>query len=114
MKVAERAAQIWPLLSWAAANRQLLSYELLAKLIGVPRVGLGQVLEPIQCYCLVHELPPLTILVVSSETGMPGEGFIAAADIPRFQASVFATNWLDIKTPSPEEFAAAVASRGST
>jgi hypothetical protein len=53
-----------------------------ARATGIARVGLGQCLEPIQTYCLVHDLHPLTILVVDQKTGMPGVGFIAAQDIP--------------------------------
>ena len=73
MRIPERALQIWSVLALAAKNRQVLTYDILAKLIGVPRPGLGQLLEPIQSYCMLNKLPPLTILVVSEETGMPGE-----------------------------------------
>ena len=77
MTVYERAAQIWPLLSYAATHRQTLTYDILGKLIGVPRFGLGKQLEPIQSYCLIHNLPPLTVLVVN-QSGRPSEGFIAS------------------------------------
>jgi len=109
MKVSERAAQVWPVLAWAARNRQILTYDLLAKLIRVPRPALGQLLEPIQSYCLLRKLPPLSILVVSQQTGMPGTGFIAAHDIPANQAAVFALDWLEIGCPAPEDFEAASA-----
>ena len=66
-------------------NLQELTYSVVAKLTGVARVGLGQCLEPIQSYCLVRGLKPLTILVVSEKSRMPGVGFIAAHDIPRTQ-----------------------------
>src|SRR5688572_14822476 len=56
----ERAAQIWPLLTYAASHRQTLTYELVGRLIGVPHFGLAQLLEPIQSYCLIRELPALT------------------------------------------------------
>jgi len=59
MTAPHRASQIWPVLLLAAKNRQILNYHLLADLIGVPRAGLGQLLEPIQSYCLLNELPPL-------------------------------------------------------
>lgn len=109
MKIAERAAQIWSVLALAARNRQILTYPLLSRLIGVPAPGLGQLLEPIQSYCLLKRLPPLTIIVVSSDTGLPGSGFTAASDIPRKQHEVFATDWLAHGAPSSEEFAKAVA-----
>ena len=86
---------------------------MLSKLTGVPRHGLGQLLEPIQSYSLVHGLPPLTILVVSADTGMPGEGFIAAEDIPKTQQEVFSFDWLEYGAPSPERLEEAVTQRPS-
>jgi hypothetical protein len=108
MTVYERAAQIWPALALAARNRQVLTYEIMGRLIGVPRHGLGRLLEPIQSYCLLNKLPPLTILVVSEETGIPGTGFIAAQNIPRTQVEVFAFDWLGHGAPSPETLEQAV------
>lgn len=113
MRAAERAAQIWAVLALAARNRQVLTYPLVSKLIGVPHAGLGQLLEPIQSYCLIHDLPPLTILVVSSESGLPGVGFIAAKDIPKTQQVVFDFDWLAHGAPSPETLANAVEKRPS-
>jgi hypothetical protein len=106
MRASERAVQIWSVLALAASNRQVLTYDMLSKLIGVPRHGLGQLLEPIQSYCLLERLPPLTILVVNS-TGLPGAGFVAAQDIPREQLRVFSHVWLEQAVPSPEELAEA-------
>jgi hypothetical protein len=113
MTANERAAQIWSILALAARNRPILTYDLVANLSGVARVGLGQCLEPIQSYCLVHELPPLTILVVSERTGMPGVGFVAAQDIPKTQQEVFTYEWAERRCPKPEEFAHAVIDRPS-
>src|SRR5260370_9639047 len=100
MKAEQRAAQIWSVLALAARNRQILTYGIVSNLIGVPKHGLGQLLEPIQSYCLTHELEPLTILVVQDGTGMPGVGFIAAADIPAAQSRVFGYDWLATGAPS--------------
>jgi len=95
-------------LALAARNRQILTYPLVSRLIGVPQAGLGQLLEPIQSYCLLHKLPPLTILVVSSDTGMPGSGFVAASDIPKTQQDVFDFDWLAHGAPSAELLADAL------
>jgi len=103
----QRAAQIWAVLSVSARQRQVLSYDLLAKATGVPRAGLGQLLEPIQSYCILKKLPALTSLVVSEKTGLPGEGFIAASDVPREQAIVFAHEWLGGPVPTDEDLEAA-------
>src|SRR5687768_9930952 len=108
MQIPDRAAQIWAVLAFAATNRQVITYRILGQLIGVPARGLGQLLEPVQSYCLVHKLPPLTILVVSEESGMPSAGFTAADEIPRNQLSVFQFDWLGHRCPSPEALQAAL------
>ncbi len=113
MKAEERAAQIWSVLALAARNRQILTYGIVSNLIGVPKQGLAHLLGPIQSYCLVNKLPPLTILVVQEGTGLPGEGFIAAQDIPATQSQVFAHDWLGRGAPSPADFAEAVRTRPS-
>src|SRR5688572_2528889 len=99
MQAHERAAQIWPLLTYAASHRQTLTYDILGKHIGVPRQGLGQLLEPIQSYCLIHELPALTSVVVK-DSGYPGLGFIAAEDVPAEHQRVFAYDWLEHRPPT--------------
>ena len=98
---------MWAVLAVAARNRQILSYEMIARACGVPRAAVGGFLEPIQAFCIRQGLPPLTVLVVSEETGMPGVGFIAAADIPHAQAEVFRHNWLRGRAPSPNDLEAA-------
>lgn len=108
MTVPQRAAQIWPVLTLAASNKQILTYDFLAKLIGVPPPALGQLLELIQSYCLIEKLPPLTILVVSKKTGLPGSGFSAVSEIPKYQIKVFEYDWLKHGCPSTEEFEKAV------
>lgn len=108
MTIYERGLQIWSVLALAAKNRQVLTYKIIGKLIGVPPQGLGQMLEPVQSYCLVHKLPPLTILVVSEGTGLPSAGFVAAQDISRAQLEVFAFDWLEHGAPSAEELSQAV------
>lgn len=108
----ERAVQIWPVLAHCATHRQVLSYELLGRLIGVPRAGLGQLLELIQAYCLQRDLPALTSIVVSAETGLPGVGFTGAENVPAAQARVFAHNWLAESAPDADTFAAALEAAG--
>jgi hypothetical protein len=53
-----------------------------------------------------HPAPaaPLTSIVVNKNTGIPGEGFIAAQDVPRAQGDVFGKNWLEEAAPSAERF----------
>jgi hypothetical protein len=105
MKKEQRAVQIWPILTLCAARRQTLTYDLLGKLIGVPRQGLGQLLEPIQSFCILNDLPALSSLVVGENTGLPGEGFIGASDVPAEQAAVFKRSWLEIAPPGEDQLA---------
>jgi hypothetical protein len=111
MTKSERACQIWGILAWAAKNRQSLTYAHLSKLIGgVPPRGLGKYLEPIQSYCILKKLPPLTILVVQTKSGMPGTGFTAASasEYAKAHMKVFRFDWLDHGNPGPEKLEAAV------
>lgn len=109
----QRAAQIWPLLTFAASLRLTLTYKRVGELIGAPPVALGDWLEPIQSYCLVRELPPLTVLVVGESDGKPGPGFSAADDVPAAQAAVFRRDWTREPVPKPEDLARAVTERPS-
>jgi|SRR5687767_10742796 len=108
MNIPDRAAQLWPLLVFAARNRQTLTYELVGKLTAMHAAGVGGVLEPIQSYCLLHNLPPLSALVVNKATGRPGLGFIAAEDVPEAFVRVFDFNWLARVPPTSQQLAAAV------
>lgn len=109
----ERAVQIWPLLTFAASLRMVLTYKRVGELIGALPISLGGWLEPIQSYCLLNGLPPLTVLVVGEADGMPGSGFIAAENVPEAQARVFRYEWTKRTVPKAEEFARAVAERPS-
>ena len=98
--------------AWAAANRQTLTDGVLGSLIGVPARGLGHLLDPIQASCVEHEPPPLTALVVSATTGMPGSGFSAASEVPKALQDVFSFNWLEAGgAPSAEAFEASIEQR---
>ncbi|MCG8634778.1 MAG: hypothetical protein MI863_13175, partial [Desulfobacterales bacterium] len=78
MRKSERACQIWSVLAWAAKHRQTITYGQLAKLTGVPAVGIGKYLDPIQAFCRKEKLPPLTVLAVRSDSGLPGQGYDGA------------------------------------
>ena len=106
----ERACQIWAVLAWAARNRQIITYGLLGKLIGVPTAAIGAFLEPIQSYCLIKKLPPLTILVVQQESGIPGGGFSGSSpgEYAREHMRVFEYDWLEHGNPQAEKLEEAV------
>ena len=113
MNTYERAAQIWSVLGLAAWNRQVLTYEIVGHLIGVPSRGLGRLLEPLQSYCLLNELPPLTAIVVSQKTGLPSVGFTAAENVPLEHVRVFEFDWLKHNAPTPEVLEEATKARPS-
>ena len=113
MRREERAAQIWPILTYAASLRATLTYRRLGELIGAPPVALGDWMEPVQSYCILRELPPLTVLVVSDATGIPGDGFTGADNVSQAQANVFQRDWREVHVPSAAELAAAAAERPS-
>ena len=104
----EQSVCIWPLLVLAAHNRQILTYDLLGRLIGAPASDLGRLLEPIQSHCILQDLPPLTSIVVRARTGLPGAGFIAADNLPQAQAETFLFDWLACPVPTREDFRSAV------
>jgi len=110
MNRSERASQIWAVLAWAASHRQNMTYSQLGQITGAFTGGLGQWLEPIQSYCQVNGLPPLTILVVQQDSGLPGSGFTAASasELASAQARVFAFDWLAHGNPGPERLEQAV------
>lgn len=100
----DRAAQFWSILVLAARQQKILSYDLMSRLTGIPRPGIGEFLGPVQEYCKRNKLPPLTALVVNEKDGLPSHGFTEAKDIFGAQARVFVYDWLGSKAPSPDDF----------
>jgi hypothetical protein len=68
----QRAVQIWSVLVLAARNQQILSYQLLESITGVPKSTVAPILGKVETYCDNHELPKLTTLVVNQKYGVPG------------------------------------------
>ncbi len=108
MTRAERAAQIWQILVAAAHHRQVLTYEIVADLIGMGPAGKGagtlaQSLGLIMRYCKANELPPLTVLVVNKQTGQPGSGLVTIQELHSDREKVFAYKWLRRRPPQTHE-----------
>lgn len=93
MTTHERALQIYQVLIAAAHNRQVLNYDIVGKLIGVPRQGLANHLGHIMRYCERHNLPPLTALIVKKNSGRPGVGLVTVTDLNRDIERVFSEKW---------------------
>ena len=102
-----RALQIWLVLIGLAHSRQTITYGQLAEVLGFRGAGtLAQLLGPIMFYCIQNELPPLTVLVVNRDTGLPGAGLVHA-DLNADREAVFRCDWYDLVPPSPEQLKAA-------
>ena len=80
MNTYELAEKLWKVLTSAAHNRQVLTYELAGKPLGLGPNLLSDHLGQIQRYCERNKLPFLPILVVSKETGRPKSGFPAVPE----------------------------------
>lgn len=95
----ERALQIWQVLISAAHNRQVLTYEIVADLIGVGTDGKGAIamkfyLGILMRYCEANRLPPITALVVRKGLGRPGGGLRTLSKNPdKDRENVFAFEW---------------------
>ncbi len=107
---ATRAVQIWQILVAKASNRQTLTYGELAELLEFGGAGvLNHPLGHIMRYCQQNGLPPLTVIVVNKDTGLPGGGL----DVPPSEQNVarekvFQYPWFDIIPPDAEELKKAV------
>ena len=102
-----RGLQIWLILVGKAANRQTVTYGQLAEIMGFKGAGiLAPMLGHVMFYCQQNELPPLTVLVVNQDTGLPGEGLIGA-ELNADREKVFRFRWYDLRPPAPEELASA-------
>ena len=94
MKQPERAMQIWQILIAAAHERRILTYGHIAKLLGFGGATVvSQFLGLIMRYCADNGLPPLTVLVVNKETGLPGEGLTTLEEINKDREAVFNHDW---------------------
>jgi len=103
----ERASQVWSLLVVAALERKTYRYGKVADILGFGGAGvLAPILGCIMWYCQENNLPPLTVLVVNAETGLPGEGLTTLEDVNRDREAVFAYDWFSIEPPQNTDFEA--------
>ena len=98
-----RAVQIWQILVGSAHNRQTLTYKQLAEKVGYGGSGVfDKQLGHIMFYCAQNKLPPLTVLVVNSKTGLPGQGLLVEKNLHVEREKVFNYNWFGIYPPTAE------------
>jgi len=85
----QRSSQIWSLLICAARERNSYTYGGIADILGFGGAGtMAQFLGPIMWLCEDKGLPPLTVLVVNQETGLPGEGLCTLEAVNEDRESV--------------------------
>jgi putative restriction endonuclease len=97
----QAAFAIWPALTAAATAGRTLTYSDLAPVIPTNPLSVGRALGPVQTYCIEANLPPLTGLVVSKTTGLPGNGFVAwdVYDLDDGLEGVFRYPWASLMNP---------------
>ncbi len=104
----QRAVQIWSLLICAARERKTYRYGDIAAILGFGGAGvMAPILGCIMWYCKDNNLPPLTVLVVNRQTGLPGEGLTTLEEVNTDRESVFTFNWFDIAPPQNSDFESA-------
>jgi hypothetical protein len=113
MTQAHRAQQIWQVLSSAAHNRQILTYSGLGELIGTGAGTLAPLLGLVMRYCDVRGLPPLTVIVVNKNTGLPGSGLTTLENLGVDRERVFVHEWLKMPVPSLIDFEGARRSKNA-
>ena len=103
----QRASQIWSLLVCAARERKTYKYGDIADILGFKGAGvLGQQLGPIMTYCEKNNLPPLTVLIVNQETGLPSQGLVTLKNVNTDRELVFSYDWFSLVPPEVEDFEA--------
>ena len=108
------ALQIYLILIGAAHFRQTLTYGGVAKMLGFDGAGvLAQILDHILYWCIENNLPPLTSIVVSKNSGRAGEGFIGSDDPISAREAVYEFDWYAIIPPTPDELLTARAAHSS-
>ena len=102
----QRVQHVWSLLVCAATDRRTYTYGGLADALGIPggAQAMRHYLAPVMYYCREQQLPPLTVLVVSRETGRPGEGLTTLENVNRDRENVFAHDWFQMPLPETGDF----------
>lgn len=103
-----RAQQIWPILIGLAYNRQTITYGGLADALGFGGAGVfAGILGQIMNWCDANGLPPLTVLVVNTSTGLPGAGLTTLENVNADREKVFDYDWFGLVAPLSDALAAA-------
>ena len=100
-----RALQAWQILVSSAMNRQTQTYKSLSTHMFENTASgiLGPILGYIAHYCNQNNLPPLTVIVVNSKTGLPGDEIPVSEDLNALREKVYDFDWFDIYPPTEED-----------
>lgn len=93
-----RAAIAWELLIKQSQSKTLITYGDLGRLMNIHHRVVRYPLHLIQSYCLLNDLPPLTISAVD-RNGNRGAGFVQNGEIDLLEKKVFLFNWNNLKNP---------------
>jgi hypothetical protein len=106
MTNAQRAMQFWSVLALAAKTQQVVSYEAMERMTGIPRFGMSKPLGRIVAYCQRHGLPLLTAIVVEQVSGRPADQYFNTPpfDLSAEHRRVFVFDWLKHGCPALNEF----------
>jgi len=89
-----RAAKIWDALTPVATAKKTITYKELSEEINIHPRALRHALGFVKVKCKEEELPPLTSLVVSTITGVPGAGNdVRTKDLTSAYEKIFAYHW---------------------
>ena len=65
---------------------------------------MSQFLGPIMWYCENCDYPPLTVLIVNQDTGLPGDGLTTIENVNEDRESVFNFDWFANEPPQISDF----------
>jgi hypothetical protein len=107
MTQADQAVLIWPVLALAAKMQRVLTYAELEGFTGIPRYGQNKALHLIYLYCERKRQPLLNSIVVSQDSGFPGDEHPKKMNPEEFlieRARVFVFNWSTVDKPRSQDF----------
>ncbi len=111
----QRSSQIWALLICAARERKSYTYGQVGDILGFGGAGVfAPLLGPIMWFCEEKKFPPLTVLVVKQDTGLPGEGLSTLEDVNKDREAVFNFDWFGIEPPQNSDFEEADKDKGKS
>lgn len=101
----QRSSQIWSLLICAARERKSYTYGDIADILGFGGAGtMSQFLGPIMWLCDDNNWPPLTVLIVAQDSGLPNDGLVTLEEVNKDREQVFKFDWFEIEPPQIVDF----------